>query len=102
MDRSEWTGISYYSRQGAPSILDPLFDGDEHSLTPGVDFTTTVPVFRSALSRTCHRRGLRYRSRLVDGVLWVQVYRSTPGDLFSEQFDEQGLPRTREAELPAL
>lgn len=29
----------------------------------------------------CQERGLRYRSLVHDGVLWVEVFRERPGDL---------------------
>lgn len=64
------------------SDYDWIFDseGDEMTLTPGVDFGT-VASFRVRLTRMCQARGLRYRSVVWDGKLWVQIYKIIPGDM---------------------
>jgi hypothetical protein len=63
-----------------------LLDGDLYGLTPGQDFHGSVEAFRVKLHGMCRRRGLKYRSRFVDGQLWVEVYRETPGDLVKETY----------------
>lgn len=55
-------------------------EGEEFALTPGEDFAT-VASFRVRLTRMCKARGLRYRSVVWDGKLWVQLYKIIPGDL---------------------
>lgn len=61
-----------------------LLDGDEYILTPGYDFTSTLPAFRVKLHRMCAQKGLKYRTRMDGGQLFLQVYRNTPGDLFTD------------------
>jgi len=68
-----------------------LLDGDLYGLTPGHDFQGSVETFRVKLHGMCRRRGLKYRSRFVDGKLWIEVYRDTPGDIFKERYgDDEG------------
>lgn len=64
-------------------------EGDETVLTPGVDFGS-VGSFRSRLTYMCQARGLRYRSLLWEGKLWVQIYKIIPGDLLPAEL--QGEP----------
>lgn len=66
-----------------------LFDGDQHQLAPGSDITT-IPSFRVMLHRICAQKGLRYRTQIVDGNLWVEMYRETPGDLYQETYGDDG------------
>lgn len=63
-----------------------LLDGDLYGLTPGHDFHTSVEVFRVKVHSMCRRRGLKYRSRFIEGKLWIEVYRDTPGDIFEERY----------------
>lgn len=63
-----------------------LLDGDLYGLTPGYDFHTSVEAFRVKVHAMCRRRGLKYRSRFIEGKLWLEVYRTTPGDLMKETF----------------
>jgi len=68
-----------------------LLDGDLYGLTPGQDFHTSVEAFRVKVHAMCRRRGLKYRSRFIEGTLWVEVYRDTPGDIFKERYgDDEG------------
>lgn len=64
-----------------------LFDGDQHTLTPGQDIGT-ITSFRARLSRMCQAKGLRYRSVIHEGKLWVEVFRVKPGDLLAELYPE--------------
>ncbi len=63
-----------------------LLDGDMYGLTPGHDFHTNVEAFRVKVHAMCRRRGLKYRSRFIEGKLWIEVYRDTPGDIFKETY----------------
>jgi len=69
-----------------------LLDGDLYGLTPGHDFHGSVEAFRVKLHGMCRRRGLKYRSRFVDGKLWIEVYRNTPGDVADEIIGPQDGP----------
>jgi hypothetical protein len=69
-----------------------LLDGDVHGLAPGHDFQTSVESFRVKVHAMCRRRGLKYRSRFVDGKLWIEVYRNTPGDVYEEHYGPQDGP----------
>lgn len=64
-----------------------LLDGDQYCLTPGLDISS-ISTFRVLLHRICQNRGLRYRSVVADGKLWVEVFRNTPGDLLIEHYPE--------------
>ena len=75
--------ISWKPLRLRASDYDYLFDGDQHQLTPGRDINT-IPAFRVLLHRICREKGLKYRTQIVDGDLWVEVYRIKPGDLFDE------------------
>jgi hypothetical protein len=65
-----------------------LLDGDIHGLTPGHDFHGSVEAFRVKVHGMTRRRGLKYRSRYVDGKLWIEVYRNTPGDVFRDHYGD--------------
>lgn len=60
-----------------------LFDGDQYCLTPGNEINS-IATFRVLLHRITSDRGLRYRTMVDNGKLWVEVFRNEPGDLFSD------------------
>ena len=64
-----------------------LFDGDQHQLEPGYNIGS-IPAFRARLSRMCQAKGLRYRSVIHEGRLYVEVFRVKPGDLYLETYPE--------------
>lgn len=68
-----------------------LMDGDQYCLTPGEDIST-ISTFRVLLQRITANRGLRYRTMVVDGKLWVEVFRDAPGDLFTDPLEAATAP----------
>jgi len=80
-------------RNDPPNAHLYLLDGDLWGLTPGVDFHGSVEAFRVKLHSMTRRHGLRYRSRVWDGLLWVEVYRNTPGDLLTQTQDPEDAPQ---------
>lgn len=81
------------------SDYEHLFDGDEHLLTPGVDFGT-INAFRVRLSRMAKARGLRFRTQVDGDRLWVQLYRVKPLDLYLETYPETDPEAVDESLVP--
>ena len=78
-------------RQRAPrrpdSDYEYVLDGDQHCLEVGWQISN-IHSFRSRLSRMCQERGLRHRTTVHEGKLYVEVFRVRPGDLFEETYPE--------------
>jgi len=53
---------------------DEWLDGDQWILTPGKDFTTTSEAFSSAMWRASKVRGLRSKTMVQDGKLYLQAF----------------------------
>jgi hypothetical protein len=90
MDSSKFSSPGepgWWRKRETPNRHLYLLDGDLYALHPGLDFHTDIATFRTKLSYMTKKRGLRYRSVVRDGVLWVEVYRNTPGDLADENPD---------------
>ena len=48
-------------------------NGDTWALTPGEDFTCTVPAFRAHAYATARAYGIRIHTRIRDGLFYLQA-----------------------------
>jgi len=66
------------SRPRQPGKYTPYLDGRVWKLELGVDCPSVATVARDSISQAAHRRGLRIRTRVLDGALYVQAHRPRP------------------------
>ena len=49
-------------------------NGDPWLLTPGVDFTVNVPVFRAVMYHVAARRGMKSKAKMTPEGLVIQAF----------------------------
>jgi hypothetical protein len=67
------TGLPGKSKENPLYDWDNWLDGQVWELEKGKDFTVGVTSFRSLASKTAGRRGIKVKTRVKDGNLFIQA-----------------------------